>query len=86
MLYSIHFLRFIAATAVVVEHSDLLVPWNIHTGTAGVDIGPDELVALYRDDLTARREPNEAADIQSAMTTDRMFRQHSIRVAAAHTY
>ena len=38
MLYSIHFLRLIAATAVVVEHSDLLVPWNIHTGTAGVDI------------------------------------------------
>jgi exopolysaccharide production protein ExoZ len=38
MLYSIHFLRFIAATGVVVHHSDVLARWNIVVGSAGVDL------------------------------------------------
>ena len=38
MLYSIHFLRFIAATAVVVNHTDVLLTWNIVVGGAGVDL------------------------------------------------
>jgi exopolysaccharide production protein ExoZ len=38
MLYSIHFLRFIAATGVVVHHSELLARWNIVVGSAGVDL------------------------------------------------
>src|ERR1043165_9210676 len=38
MLYSIHFLRFIAATGVVVHHSGALAPWNIVVGSAGVDL------------------------------------------------
>src|ERR1041385_4562638 len=38
MLYSIHFLRFIAATGVVVHHSEVLAPWNIVLGSAGVDL------------------------------------------------
>ena len=38
MLYSIHFLRFIAATGVVVHHSDVLLRWNIVVGSAGVDL------------------------------------------------
>jgi para-nitrobenzyl esterase len=54
-------------------------------GAAAGDIGPDELVALYRKDLAERGEPNEPADIQSAISTDRMFRQHSIRVAATQS-
>jgi exopolysaccharide production protein ExoZ len=38
MLYSIHFLRFIAATGVVVHHSGVLARWNIVVGSAGVDL------------------------------------------------
>ena len=38
MLYSIHFLRFVAATGVVVHHSDVLLRWNIMVGSAGVDL------------------------------------------------
>ena len=38
MLYSIHFLRFIAATGVVVHHSEVLARWNIVVGSAGVDV------------------------------------------------
>ena len=38
MLYSIHFLRFVAAAGVVVHHSDVLQPWNIVLGAAGVDL------------------------------------------------
>jgi exopolysaccharide production protein ExoZ len=39
MLYSVHFLRFVAASGVVIHHSGLLAPFhNIMIGAAGVDI------------------------------------------------
>jgi len=38
MLYSIHFLRFIAATGVVMHHSGVLARWNIAVFSAGVDV------------------------------------------------
>ena len=38
MLYSIHFLLFIAATGVVVHHSEVLRRWNIAVDSAGVDL------------------------------------------------
>ena len=38
MLYSIHFLRFIAATGVIVHHSGVLSRWNIVACSAGVDV------------------------------------------------
>jgi exopolysaccharide production protein ExoZ len=38
LLYSIHFLRFIAATGVIVHHSGVLSRWNIVACSAGVDV------------------------------------------------
>lgn len=49
----------------------------------GPDADPTQVIALYRETLAAAVEPSEPADIVSAITTDKMFRQHSIRLASA---